>query len=193
MAQLFDKEKDRVNAEKWLKQAVAADPKKLKTRLDAVQWMLRTGDLNAAKAQATEALAIDPESHDALFLAGRVARFMKDYPQAQKLLERSYLESPGAGSVANELALTLVEIGEDERKRAFTLAEATYRQQRDAETAATLGWVCYRLGRSGGCTEPCSTPWRRRISSRLMPRISSPRLPTTAIAATVPRACSKRL
>ena len=74
MAQLFDKEKgSRSNAEKWLKQAVAADPKKLKTRLDAVQWMLRTGDLNASQGEATEALAIDPESHDALFLAGRVA------------------------------------------------------------------------------------------------------------------------
>jgi tetratricopeptide (TPR) repeat protein len=147
MAQLFEKNKDKANAEKWLKQAVAADPKKLKTRLDAIQWMLRTGDLAAAKAQATEALAIDPNSQDALFLAGRVARFSKDYPQAQKYLERSYLESPGAGSVANELALTLAEIGEEERKRALTLAEATYRQQRDVETAATLGWICYRLGR----------------------------------------------
>ncbi|HVU90274.1 MAG TPA: tetratricopeptide repeat protein [Pirellulales bacterium] len=147
MAQLFEKDKDRANAEKWMKQAVAADPKRLKTRLDAVQWMLRTGDLEGAKAQVAEALKIDPESQDALFLAGRVARFSKEYPQAQKYLERAYLESPGAGSVANELALTLCEIGEDERKRAFTLAEATYRQQRDVETAATLGWICYRMGR----------------------------------------------
>ncbi len=116
MAQLFEKNKDRANAEKWMKQAVAVDPKKLKTRLDAVQWMLRTGDLEGAKTQVTEALAIDPESQDALFLAGRVARFSKDYVQAQKYLERSYLESPGAGSVANELALTLAEIGEEERK-----------------------------------------------------------------------------
>ena len=31
MAQLYDKGKDRANAEKWMKQAVAADPKKAKT------------------------------------------------------------------------------------------------------------------------------------------------------------------
>jgi tetratricopeptide (TPR) repeat protein len=147
MAQMFEKAKDRASADKWMKQAVAADPKKLKTRLDAVQWLLRTGSLEEAKKQATEALSIDPESQDALFLAGRVARFGKEYQQAQKYLERSYLESPGTGSVANELALTLNEIGEEERKRAFTLADATYRQQRDAETAATLGWICYRMGR----------------------------------------------
>ena len=94
--------------------------------------------------------------------------------------------------MANELALTLVEIGEDERKRQFTLAEATYRQQHNAETAATLGWVCYRLGRMGG-TE-------RMFNAVASANPFSPdaayffaTLPTTAIAATVPRACSKRL
>ena len=109
--------------------------------------MLRVGSLEDAKAQVDEALALEPDSQDALYLAGRIARFAKDYPLAQKYLERSYLESPGAGAVANELALTLVEIGEEERKRALQMAEATYRQLRDAETASTLGWVCYRMGR----------------------------------------------
>ena len=45
------------------------------------------------------------------------------------------------------MALTLVEIGEDERKRALTLSDATFRQTRDAESAAILGWIFYRLGR----------------------------------------------
>jgi len=147
MAQLYDKAKDRAGAEKWIKQAVTTDPKRAKTRLEAAQWLLRTGNLDEAKAQVDEALKLEPDSQDALFLAGRIARFAKDYGQAQKYLERSYLESPGAGVVANELALTLNEMGEEERKRALTLAEATYRQVRDAESASTLAWICYRLGR----------------------------------------------
>ena len=146
LAQLYDKAKDRVNAEKWMRNAVAADPKKLKTRLEVGQWYLRSGQVDDAKTHAEEALVLEPNSPEALFLAGRVARYAKDYATAQKYLEKSYLEAPGAKEVANELALTLAEMGEDERKRAFTLAEATYRQSRDAEVAATLGWICYRMG-----------------------------------------------
>jgi tetratricopeptide (TPR) repeat protein len=147
LARMYDKAKDRASAEKWMKMAVSGDPKKLKTRLDVAGWYLMIGDLDEAKAQVAEALKLDENSADALMLAGRIARFAKDYPQAQKYLERAYLEAPGAGAVANELALTLVEMGEDERKRALTLADATYRQTRETEAAATLGWVCYRLGR----------------------------------------------
>ncbi len=147
MAQLYDKGKDRASAEKWIKQAVTADPKRAKTRLEAAQFLLRTGNLDEAKEQVNEALKLEPDSQDALFLAGRIARYAKDYGQAQKYLERSYLESPGAGVVANELALTLNEMGEEDRKRALTLAEATYRQVRDAESASTLAWICFRLGR----------------------------------------------
>ena len=77
-----------------------------------------------------------------------MARFAKDYGQAQKHLEKAYLESPGAGREANELALTLNELGEEERKRALTLADANVRQNRQsAEAVATLGWIFYRLGR----------------------------------------------
>jgi predicted Zn-dependent protease len=147
LGQLYDNAKDRANAEKYMKLAVASEPKKLKTRMDVALWFLRTGQLDDAKAQIDEALAIDPNSPDALLLAGRIARFAKDYPTAQKYLEKSYLETPGASAVANELALALVEIGEDERKRALTLADATLRQSRDAESAAILGWIFYRLGR----------------------------------------------
>ncbi|HEY1599317.1 MAG TPA: tetratricopeptide repeat protein [Pirellulales bacterium] len=147
LGQLYDNAKDRANAEKYMKLAVASEPKKLKTRLEVALWFLRIGQLDEAKAQIDEALAIDPNSPEALLLAGRIARFAKDYPTAQKYLEKSYLETPGASAVANELALALVEIGEDERKRAMTLADATLRQSRDAESAAILGWIYYRLGR----------------------------------------------
>ena len=73
LGQLFDGAKDRANAEKYMKLAVASEPKKLKTRLEVAAWFLRIGQLDDAKAQVDEALAIDPNSPDALLLAGRIA------------------------------------------------------------------------------------------------------------------------
>jgi tetratricopeptide (TPR) repeat protein len=148
LGRLYEKAKDRANAEKWMKQAVAGDPKRLETRMEVAQWYLSIGRIDDAKAQVEAALGIDPESQEALYLAGRVSRFAKDFGQAQKYLEKAYLESPGAGREANELALTLNELGEEDRKRALTLADANVRQNRQsAEAVATLGWIYYRLGR----------------------------------------------
>ena len=97
LARMYEKAKDRTSAEKWMKMAITADPKKVKTRLDVAQWYLSVGELDEAKAQVEAAMKLDENSAEALTLAGRIARFAKDYPQAQKYLERAYLEAPARG------------------------------------------------------------------------------------------------
>ena len=70
LGRLYEKAKDRTNAEKWMKQAVASDPKKIETRLEVAQWLLSIGRADDAKTQVEAALAVDPESQEAL-VSGR--------------------------------------------------------------------------------------------------------------------------
>jgi len=149
MGHLWDSAKDRAKAEEWMKRAVKTDGKKLNTRLDVAKWLFNVRRFDEAKEQIDEALLLDSDSQEALFWAGRIARFAKNNKDARRFLEKAYLQAPGSTVVANELALALGEISEEDRKRAFSLAQATFNQNKNnPESAATLGWICYQLGRT---------------------------------------------
>ncbi|MBI2827501.1 MAG: tetratricopeptide repeat protein [Planctomycetia bacterium] len=148
MAKLYERAKDRANADKWMDQAVKAAPKSAKTRIEVAQWFMDTNRLEQAKPQIEEALKLDPSSENALYLAGQIARYSRDFPNAKRYFEKAFLEAPANPSIANELALTLNEMGEDPRQRAQSLAESTYRQnQQSPQAASTLGWIYYKMGR----------------------------------------------
>lgn len=149
MAKLFQQKGNKESADKWMKSAVAQAPKNQKVRVEVGQWLWENGRFPEAKTQADEALKLDSTSVDALLLAGLVARFSKDYPAAAQSLEKASLLSPGNPLVASQLALSLIEQGDDAKKqRALKLAESNMQQNpKSVDAAATLGWIYYRLGR----------------------------------------------
>ncbi len=149
MGRLHEQDANRDEASKWMNQAIATAPKDLKTRLGVGQWLWETGQLDEARKHAEEAAKIDSNSLEAKLLCGMVARFRKDYTQAERWFELAHLQSPSNVNATNQLALVLVaQQDEGKRRRAMELAQLNVRQfPQNPEVAATLGWVFYQFRR----------------------------------------------
>ncbi len=87
LAQWFARTGDKVNARKWMIDALNAAPKDPKTRLVAAQWAWETGQLDEAKQQADAALRLDPKYFEAKNFRGVIAVFQKDYRTAEAYFE----------------------------------------------------------------------------------------------------------
>jgi tetratricopeptide (TPR) repeat protein len=150
------------NAKIWIKKALEKAPKDKdsRTRLEAAKVYLQTGkdgDLDEAKTQAADALKIDRKSLEALMLRGIVSLFQEDYSGAVTFFEEANMQSPSNFEATNNLALSLVELkDESKKKRALEYASENVKktqgsektqanQQNAAEAVSTLGWVLYRI------------------------------------------------
>jgi tetratricopeptide (TPR) repeat protein len=145
------------NAKKWMKDALTKAPKDTPTRLEAARLYLQTGqpgDIDEAKNQAAEALKLDRKSMQALMLRGIVALFQKDYAGAVTFFEEAAMQSPSNFDATNNLALALVELKDESKKRrAFEYASENVKKtqsktteqnpQNVAEALSTLGWVLF--------------------------------------------------
>lgn len=153
MARLYSDAKKRDVARKQIEAAVKAAPKDVGVLLGAAEWFLAQNDLEAAKANADAALAVDEKNLGAKLIRGTVARVARDYRTAEKYLNEAHVQSPGNFPASNSLALVLVESEEKEaRQRAVEMAEANVAMYRDNNTVGpnaltTLAWIYYRLGR----------------------------------------------
>ena len=152
---------DPENAKVWVKKALekAPEDKDSRVRLEAARIYLQSGkgeDLENAKTQAAEALKIDSKSLDALMLRGLVALFQEDYSGAVNFFESAAMQSPSNFEATDNLALALVELKDDsKKKRAFEYATENVKKtqgnpqnqnpQMVAEAYSTLGWVMYRI------------------------------------------------
>ena len=140
---------DKTQAEKFMNAAAKKGAEDLATNLALVQWFLQNNQISDAQNHAEAALKIDPESVDAKAARGIVARMQKDFANAKTWLESAHVQSPGNALITNQLALVLLEQKEpSHQKRAMEFAELNQKlNPNNAETAATLGWIAYRLGR----------------------------------------------
>ena len=126
----------------------------LKTQLAAAQWALDTGNVAMAKKHAQNAATIDKNSVQAQLQLGMIARFERDLDAAEAALQRAHVLSPSDFRAVNNLALTLIE-QPDEQKRRQALAYATINsrvysdlnQQNGREAIVSLAWVYFRLGK----------------------------------------------
>ncbi len=149
-------------AKSWIKKALEKAPKDkdARTRLEAAKLYLQTGkegDFDEAKTQAAEALKIDRKSLEALMLRGMVSLFQEDYAGAVTYFEEAVMQSPSNFEATNNLALALVELKDDsKKKRALEYASENVKKtqgsqntqanaQNAAEAISTLGWVLYRI------------------------------------------------
>jgi tetratricopeptide (TPR) repeat protein len=152
LAELYEQNKDRDHARESIGYAVQQNPKDLAVHLQAARWGLTTNQLNEAQKYADQALAIDPNSLEAIILRGVIARFTGNLDKAQTLLEKAVQQAPANIEASNQLALVLIESpNKANQDRAMQIAElnlkATAQGDRvNPEIAATLAWVMYKLG-----------------------------------------------
>ncbi|MBX3413000.1 MAG: tetratricopeptide repeat protein [Pirellulales bacterium] len=149
MGRLYAGDGNKTEAAASMKRALEKNPQDARTLLGVADWHLLNGDFDEAWPLVQSAVEVDSSSLPAKLMAGTVARFKQDNASAEKFFEQAYLQSPGNFQAADQLALVLIETGDDaKRRRALELAETNARQYpEDPAALATLGWVYFKYNR----------------------------------------------
>lgn len=156
MARLFHQDDNRRNAEHMLELAVERSDHDLKTQLEAGQLYIAMNAVDSAKTCTEKARSIDENSFDAMLLQGLVARYDEDYLSAESAFRDAHSVAPTNVTVMIQLALSLVEQADDQRKQSQALdwarlasgVSSDLKQAQAREALTTLGWVLDRLGRT---------------------------------------------
>jgi tetratricopeptide (TPR) repeat protein len=153
LARLYDEDRKKDLAKKWLESALKAAPQDPAVLLAAAQWYLGQNDLATAKIIADKVLVQAPKSLEGRIIRGVIARVARDYPTAEKFFNDAHVQSPGNFAASNSLALVLIESDNKEsQQRAVEMAEMNWARFREnspqqVNALTTLAWVYYKLGR----------------------------------------------
>lgn len=149
MGRLWTLKGDTMKAREWMEKAVQKEPGNAKVHLAFGGWLLEQSRLEDARLHIEKAAQLDSKSKEVDRLRGLFARHVKDWATAEKVFEIGYRDAPADFFATNQLALTLIEMPEeDKRKRAIQLAEINARQyQRNPEALSTLGWCYFKTDR----------------------------------------------
>ena len=154
MALLYSAVDRMENAKKLMKLAGERAPDDLKTRLAVAQWYIEKGMLQEAKEHADEAWKQDENSLQAKILVGLVARFQNDHEAAETAFEAAHLQEPSNFAAVNQLALTLIDQPDEQKRRRATeyaqmnsLRHSNVQQAIGREATVTLAWVLFQLQR----------------------------------------------
>src|ERR1041385_2406565 len=82
MGQMYEDNKNREQAAKFIQAAVKKNPQNLKVLLDAAVWAMITNRTSDAQSFTDAALKVDPKSVDAQVLRGPLARMSGDLKTA---------------------------------------------------------------------------------------------------------------
>ncbi|HEX3726198.1 MAG TPA: tetratricopeptide repeat protein [Pirellulales bacterium] len=140
---------DRVKSEQWLNVALKKTPVDLRTRLGAAEFLMRNNQIEEAKVQAQEALKLDPHGLETNLSMGIMDRLQGDFKSAVAYLSTAHLLAPANPVIINHLALSLLELPDEEsHRRSLEFAELNLRQNPNVpEVMAAFGWINHRLKR----------------------------------------------
>jgi tetratricopeptide (TPR) repeat protein len=151
LVQFYQRANDIENAKKWMKAAISAAPKSVKTRLTVGQCALEMGLMDDAQTNAVAAMKLDAKSLEAEFFRGLVALCQKDYRTAESYFESSLKRASANNKfpISNNLALALIEQDDPAKtRRALEYAEANAKEfPKSANAVSTYGWILYRSGK----------------------------------------------
>ena len=149
VAQLFDETGELDKAEEWFSKAARKSPRQ--ASIVYARWLIwnnfpeKVDELLANYPRAPEPQPRLPESEYLRILSLRMRR---EFGRARQILDSLSDQYPDSRSLANQLALVLIESDDaEQRTKALKLAErATRKAPANAEAWATLGWVHLQLG-----------------------------------------------
>ncbi len=149
IAQLYHQSGKLDEAETWFQQAIAEAPTDAEPNMAMARWQLEVrGNLQTAERHAEDAARLDPDSIEAPLILGIVAMCRGDHVRAEEFFAAVLKKSPGHFLASNQMAAALVEQHDaDRRLQAWELAQVLSKTYpRNAEVAATLGWVAFHVG-----------------------------------------------
>ncbi|MCL2623614.1 MAG: tetratricopeptide repeat protein [Planctomycetaceae bacterium] len=146
IAQLYQLRGDKVNAQKYLAEALVKYPLSKEVVVLSIQARINEDQLENAHKLAEKLLTENPTWQPAKRLLATVALYLGDFAEAEKLFQELILESPSDEQVINGLALAQCEQG-DPLKLQLALEyarENVRKNQQESDYWATLGWVLYK-------------------------------------------------
>ena len=156
MALLYEQSDNDARAKALMKLAIDRAGTDLNTRLSVANWAIRNNNVKEAEKHVNEATRLDKTSLQAMLLSGLVARYSKDWSTAETAFSTAHAQSPANFDASNQLALSLIEQAESDKKRralefsqinAQAFGNAT--QPRSREAMVTYAWVLFKMGRVG--------------------------------------------
>ena len=151
MAAHYEQKGDEKETEAWFKKGDAeGNDDAEKIRIAYCRWLIRQNRSADARKEATKRRPSEKNRGDFEFVVALCERMEGRFSVAEKILSRLNLSKPQDFSIANQLALMLVET-KDQGKlgRAMQLAQKNVRNfPNSTEAISTYGWVQYRLGDS---------------------------------------------
>jgi Tfp pilus assembly protein PilF len=148
-ALMYDQLNKQGEAQQAFDRAVAEDKSSANTLSSYAQWLIKTGSVEKAESVLATARTANPNSLEVLILSGVAARMAKKMKPAEDYFLDALRIAPSNGVVLNQLALLLIEQGDDEKKqRALQFAGINAKlNSENPEAQVTLSWVLYQLGR----------------------------------------------
>ncbi len=151
LGRLYEQDENRPKANQWMQFAAKEGRTDARTRREVARWLWETEQYDEARTHAEAAVQLDGDDNDASLILGIVLRYLKDYVESEKVLEKVYLKTPSSFDASNQLALVLIDQN-DEQKHNRALALAQVNASRFPKTDrkyflahATLGWIQYRM------------------------------------------------
>lgn len=150
MARLYLQAGDRDRAQQWADRAVRDAPDDPRAHLARAGLLLEQGRADEAQDEARAAAKLAPDLPDVRRLRGMIARYRRDYLEAERQFQALLEASPGDPFAGDQLAQVLAEQDDEaKRRRAVELAEVNARQYPNVPQAlATLAWANFRAGRA---------------------------------------------
>ncbi len=148
MGWLYTQKADAAKAEEWFDYARKLEPQSARVHRARATWLLERGRTPDAKAAVEEAAKLEPGSNEGERIRARIAWYLGDPAESQRILEPLHRDAPADFAIANLLSLSLTDQDDrDLRARGLQLAEINARQSpRSPDALATLGWALYRNG-----------------------------------------------
>jgi putative PEP-CTERM system TPR-repeat lipoprotein len=146
LAQVEVASKNEKSAADWFEKARDAEPGALLPRLYLGNYYLKSGDLAAASAEATEVTRLFPDNPDALDLLGHVQLASGLDSQAERTFRKLVAAAPKSVSARMRLATTQIKLG-DAAGAAATLRAALQIDPDDVDAAYMLGTLDAKAGR----------------------------------------------
>ncbi len=148
MARLWNTKGDMKKAEEWFERAVKAEPNNARVHVAYADWLMQQNKIQQAKLHIEQAAKISTNDPEVQKFQGMIARIEGDLGTAERIFKQILVNSPDDTFARNQLALVLADQSDSApRKLAVEYAQLNYKANpRLPETAATLGYVLFRVG-----------------------------------------------
>jgi tetratricopeptide (TPR) repeat protein len=134
--------------EEWYRAGIKADDTSVRNWSSYMRWLILNERLTDAEKLAGRLPLSFQDDRDAKLVTSIIARCMGKNEEAEGILSSLHQKSPEDLEVSDQLALVLVESGDEgKRARAQQISETNLRRYPNSETTiATAAWIQFKLG-----------------------------------------------